>query len=131
MITLTPISISATAQQYDVRVVQKLCKAVCINDNVQPQYRVEYVASEPVLVNGTAYVTITAKGSVSYQPAGCSNCFGRTDLFSESFEVAFIGDTVPTIALTQGSQKGSLVQLQCCKSDKYAISTNLTITATF
>ena len=131
MIQLTPISISATAQQYNVRIAETLCQSICLNDSIQPQYDVTFSVGNINVNNGTAFVTINAVGSILYVPKGCCNCNSRRDMFSESFEVAFVGTGTPTIALTTDGQVGNPTNVECCKANKYAISTNLTITATF
>lgn len=131
MIRLTPISISATAQQYNVQIAETLCQYVCITDAIQPQYDVTFTVGDIKVVDGTAFVTINAQGSILYKPASCGNCNSRRDMFNETFEVAFVGSGTPTVVLTTNAQKGETFGAVCCKSNKYAISTDLTITATF
>lgn len=131
MIQLAPISITATAQQYDVRVTEKLCQSICVSDTIKPQYDIAFSVGNINVVDGTAFVTINANGSILYVPKGCNNCTSRRDMFSETFEVAFVGTGTPTIALTTAGQYGEPTNISCCKANEYAISTNLTITATF
>lgn len=130
MIQLNPIAIAATTQQYAATVVENLCQAFCLTDSVQPQGNVTYSVSGIEVVNGTAYVTIDANGSVVYQPKGA--CCARTKLFNESFVVAFVGTGTPTITLTQVAGPQSPENVKCCnRAYGWSISTNLTITATF
>lgn len=130
MIQLTPIAIAATSQQYDVRVVENLCQGYCVNNTIQPQSTIKFSAGDPVVVNGTAFVTITATGSIVYQPK--NSCRTATKLFSESFQVAFVGTGTPRIALTVGSQTNEADNVKCCnRAYGWAMSTNLTIAATF
>ena len=131
MIQTTPILITATAQQYNVRISERLCQSICVNDTIKPQYNVTFSVGNINSVNGTAFVTINAQGSILYVPHNCGNCNSRRDMFNETFEVAFEGTGVPTIALTTDAQQGEPIQVSCCKTNMYAISTNLTITATF
>lgn len=131
MIQLTPIAIAATSQQYDVRVVENLCQAYCLTQDIQPAYTISFVAGTPTVVDGTAFVTITVNGTVTYKPYGCG-CNSKVKQFTESFQVAFVGTGTPTISLVVGSQMSGAENVKCCnKAYGYGISTNLTITATF
>lgn len=130
MIQLNPIAIAATSQQYAVRVAENLCQAFCLTDNVQPQAQVTYSVGDIEVVNGTAFVTINADGNIMYPPKGC--CGTKTKLFHESFVIGFVGQGVPTIALTQGSETQAADNVKCCnRAYGWSITTNLTITATF
>lgn len=130
MIQLNPIAIAATSQQYAVTVVENLCQAFCLSDSVQPQGNVTYSVGNVDVVNGTAYVTIEANGTVVYKPKDA--CCARTKLFNESFVVAFEGAGTPTIAITQVAGTQSAQNVKCCnRAYGWSISTNLTITATF
>lgn len=130
MIQLNPIAIAATSQQYAVRLVENLCQAFCLTDSVQPLGNVAYSVGSVNVVNGTAYVTIEANGSVVYKPK--DSCCARTKLFNESFVVAFVGTGTPTIALTQVAGPQAAENVKCCsRAYGWSISTNLTITATF
>lgn len=131
MIQLTPIAIATDSQQYDVKVVENLCQAYCLTQDIQPAYSISFVAGTPIVVNGTAFVNITVNGAITYKPYGCS-CNSKVKQFTETFQVAFVGTGTPTIALTVGSQTSGAENVKCCnKVYGYGISTNLTITATF
>lgn len=130
MIQLNPIAIAATSQQYAVRVVENLCQAFCLTDSVQPQGNVTYSVGNIEVVNGTAYVTIEANGSIVYKPK--DSCCARTKLFNESFVVAFVGTGTPTITLTQVAGPQASENVKCCnRAYGWSIVANLTITATF
>ena len=83
MIQLTPIAIAATSQQYAARIVENLCNAFCRTDAVQPQGNVTYSVSSIKVVNGTAFVTIEANGSIQYVARGCNTCRTKTRMFNE------------------------------------------------
>ena len=78
MIQLTPIAIAATSQQYAARIVENLCSAFCLTDAIQPTGNVTYSVSSIKVVNGTAFVTIAANGSIQYVPKGCNPCRVRS-----------------------------------------------------
>lgn len=130
MIQLTPIAIAATAQQYAVRVTENLCQGYCLTNNVQPQAQVTYAVGKIEVNNGTAFVTINATGNILYQPKG--TCCTKTEMFNESFVVAFEGTGTPTIELTTDGEVQSAENVKCCnRAYGWSITTNLTITATF
>lgn len=131
-INLLPVSLTATVQQYAAEFIAYLCRDYCVNNSVSPQMTVNYEVSKVEAVNGTAFVTIKANAHVIYQEAcGCS-CHAKTDMFNESFKVAFVGSGVPTVALTQTPHVNGPEDVRCCnKSNAFSTTTDLTITATF
>ena len=132
MIQLTPIAIAATSQQYAARIVENLCNAFCLTDAVQPQGNVTYSVSSIKVVNGTAFVTIEANGSIQYVPKGCGTCRTKTRMFNESFTLAFVGTGTPTVTITQGSQTQAAENIKCCnRASGWSITTDITVTATF
>lgn len=132
MIKLNPIAIGATSQQYVAQVTENLCKGFCLTNPTQPIGNVTYSVGNIDVVDGTAFVTINAIGTITYQPIGCGSCGTRVESFSESFVVAFVGAGTPTIALTQGSVSQSASNVKCCnRAYAWNIATNLTIDATF
>ena len=130
MIQLTPISIAATTQQYSVRIVERLCSAFCLTDDTQPQASVTYSVGNIKVVDGVAFVTVEANGSILYKPKG--SCRTVPKIFNESLVVAFVGATTPTIALTQTGQIQAADDVKCCNSaNAWSITSSLAITATF
>ena len=98
MISVTPISIAATAQSYAAELTEKLCQPYCVNASIQPIVDVVYSIDEQTLVGTTLYVTIKAQGSVEYVPrCGCA-CNPKSKIFTEYFTVAFAGATAATTA---------------------------------
>lgn len=132
MIQITPIAIAATSQQYAARIVENLCSAFCLTDAIQPSGTVTYSVSSIKVVNGTAFVTIDANGSIQYVPKGCDGCHTKTRMFNEEFVVAFVGTGTPTVTITQGSEVQAADNVKCCnRAYGWSITTDLTITATF
>ena len=132
MIQLTPIAIAATSQQYAARIVENLCNAFCLTDAVQPQGNVAYSVSSIKVVNGVAFVTIAANGSIQYIPKGCDTCRTKTRMYNEEFTLAFVGTGTPTVTITQGSQIQSAENIKCCnRAYGWSITTDITVTATF
>lgn len=132
MITMNPIAITATSQEYAINVTENLCRGFCLTNAVQPQGTITYSVDNINVVNGTAFVTITGSGNITYIPIGCDNCGTRIESFSESFVVAFVGTGTPTISLTQGPSAQSAENVKCCnKAFAWSITTDLTIDATF
>ena len=132
MIQLTPIAIAATSQQYAARVVENLCSAFCLTDSIQPSGNVTYSVSSIKVVNGTAFVTISANGSIQYVPKGCNGCRVRTRMFNEEFVLAFVGIGTPTVTITQGSEVQAAEDVKCCnRAYGWSITTDIIVTATF
>lgn len=91
MINVTPIAISANSQQYAVSITENLCQCYCLNATVQPQAEVKYSVASQQVLNGMTYLTILAKGSITYMPRGSNPrccCRPLTKMFTESFDVS-------------------------------------------
>lgn len=132
MIKLNPIAIGTATQQYAVKVTENLCRGFCLTNPVQPQGNITYSVGSINVVDGTAFVTINATGTITYQPLNGGSCCTRVETFSESFVVGFIGSGTPTITLTQGATAQSAENVKCCnRAYAWSILTNLTIVATF
>lgn len=132
MIKLNPIAIAATSQQYAAQITEVLCGPFCLTDAIQPIGNVTYNVSRINVINGTAFVTISASGSIQYVPKGACGCKTRTRMFNEEFVVAFVGTGIPTVTITQGSQMQTPENVKCCgRAYAWSIATNLTINATF
>lgn len=132
MVQLTPISITATTQQYLVNVVENLCQAYCLNSAVHPTGVVTFSVAGQQTTATQTIVTINAAVAITYQPLGC--CKSVVRQFNEQFQVAFIGaaGAVPTIAITPLATVVSEANVKC-GSRAYGISlaTPVTIGATY
>ena len=132
MIKLNPILIAATSQEYVAQLTENLCGAFCLTDSIQPQGNVTYSVAGINVVNGTAFVTIAANGSITYVPKGACGCRTKTRMFNEEFVVAFTGTGTATVTITQGSQMQQAENIKCCgRAYGWSIITGLTISATF
>ena len=102
MINVTPIAISANSQQYAVSITEHLCQCYCLNATVQPQAEVKYSVASQQVLNGMTYLTILAKGSITYMPRGSNPrccCRPLTKMFTESFDVIFAGVGIAGLAI--------------------------------
>lgn len=132
MVQLTPISITATSQQYLVNVVENLCQAYCVNNAVQPTGIVTFSVAGQQTTATQTIVTINAAVAVTYQPVGCSKSVVKQ--FNEQFQVAFIGaaNAVPTIAITPLATVVSEENVKCGrKAYGISLATPMTIGATY
>lgn len=78
MINVTPIAIAATSQQYAVSITENLCQCYCLNADIQPQADVKFSIASQQVVNGMTYITVLAKGSITYMPRNAGRCCWQT-----------------------------------------------------
>lgn len=132
MVTLAPIAISPTSQQYLVNIVENLCQAFCATSSIQPSGTVNFTVLDQQTSGTQTVVTINAAVNVTYTPIGMCRAVSRQ--FTEQFQVAFIGTAgqVPSIALTPLATIVSNENVKC-NNRAYGISlaTPLTIAATY
>ena len=115
MINVTPIAISATSQQYAVSITENLCQC-CLNATVQPQADVKFSVASQQVLNGMTYLTILAKGSITYMPRGNNPrccCRPLTRMFTESFDVIFATAETAAPTLTVGETLESAANVKC------------------
>lgn len=133
MVTLAPIAITSTSQQYLVNIVENLCQPYCATGSIQPTGGVTYTVLNQQTSGTQTVVTINAAVTVLYTPLGMCKSVPRQ--FNEQFQVAFISTTsgsVPTIALTPLETVITSDNIKCCnKAYGVSLSTPLTIAATF
>lgn len=132
MVTLAPIAITATSQQYLVNLTENLCQPICSNGAKNITGGVNFSVASVKNNNTQTVVTINAAATFVYQPIG--GCKSVVKQYSEQFQVAFIGtaNSVPTITLAQLNTDFDTTKVKCCnKAYGVTISTPLTITATF
>ena len=116
MINVTPIAISATSQQYAVSITENLCQCYCLNATVQPQADVKFSVANQQVLNGMTYLTILAKGSITYMPRGNNPrccCRPLTRMFTESFDVIFATAETAAPTLTVGETLESAANVKC------------------
>lgn len=132
MVTLAPIAITATSQQYLVNLTENLCQPICSNGAKNITGGVNFTVISIQNNNTQTIVTINAAATMVYTPIG--SCKSVVRQFNEQFQVAFIGaaNTTPTIALTPLNTDFDTTNVKCCnKAYGVTISTPLTIVATF
>lgn len=132
MVTLAPIAIAATSQQYLVSIVENLCQPVCATSGTQPTGSVNFTVASIQNNNTQTIVTINAAVTVVYTPTG--SCKSVVKQYVEQFQVAFIGAAgqTPTIALTPLNTEIDSVNVKCCnRAYGVSLATPLTIDATF
>lgn len=130
MVRLSPVGLAAApvANQLSVLVTyrEKLCRPFCIDSSIQPLATVVYTTGQAVLDGTTVFIPVTARITVVI---GCG-CNAKTQLFTEQFYVAFVGQTALPSSVTLTSvgrlQNGSCVK--CGKAFAYSINDSLTIT---
>ena len=130
MVRLSPVGLAAApvANQLSVLVTyrEKLCRPFCIDSSIQPLATVVYTTGQAVLNDTTVFIPITARITVV---TGCG-CNAKTQLFTEQFYVAFVGQTALPTSVTLTSvgrlQNGSCVK--CGRAFAYSINDSLTVT---
>lgn len=130
MIRLSPVGLAAApvANQLSVLATyrEKLCRPFCIDSSIQPLATVVYTTGQAVLDGTTVFIPVTARITVVN---GCG-CNAKTQLFTEQFYVAFVGQTAlpSSVTLTSAGrlQNGSCVK--CGKAFAYSINDSLTVT---
>lgn len=130
MVRLSPVGLAAApvANQLSVLVTyrEKLCRHFCIDSSIQPLATVVYTTGQAVLDGTTVFIPVTARITVV---TGCG-CNAKTQLFTEQFYVAFVGQTAlpSSVTLTSAGrlQNGSCVK--CGKAFAYSINDSLTVT---
>lgn len=115
MIHVTPIAISATSQQYAVSITESLCQCYCLNADVQPTADLKFSVASQQVVNGMTYLTILAKGSITYLPRGAGRCCCRplTRMFAETFDVIFAEAETAAPTLTVGTTVEAAANVKC------------------
>lgn len=130
MVRLSPVGLAAApvANQLSVLITyrEKLCRPFCIDSSIQPLATVVYTTGQAVLDGTTVFIPVTARITVV---TGCG-CNAKTQLFTEQFYVAFVGQTALPSSVTLTSvgrlQNGSCVK--CGKAFAYSINDSLTVT---
>lgn len=119
---------SATTQQLLVEVTESVCRPYCVLSNIQPTATVSFTKGTVTTINGLAVVPVTATVNVvTPNPSGCG-C-AHTQLFAETFDVAFTATDANTITLTQGADTIVLpANVKCNKAYGVNLTTSLSIT---
>lgn len=115
MIHVTPIAIATDSQQYAVSITENLCQCYCLNAEIQPTADVKFSVASQQVVNGMTYMTILAKGSITYLPRGAGRCCCKplTKLFAETFDIIFATAETAAPTLTVGTTVESAANVKC------------------
>lgn len=130
MVTLSPVGLAAAPVANQVSFLatfkERLCQPFCIDSTVQPQSSVVYTTGTPRLVGTTVFVPVKAVISVVMQ--GCK-CNAKTQLYTETFDVAFQGQTAlpTTVTLTSVGRTVGGGNIKCGCAHSYMINDSLTI----
>lgn len=131
MVVLSPVGLAAAPVANQVSFLatfkEKLCKPFCVDSTVQPQATITYSTGTPRLVQTTVFVPVTAVISIVTQP-GC--CNAKTQLYTETFYVAFQGrTTVPaSVTLTSVGRLAGPTYVRCGKASQFKIDDSLVVT---
>lgn len=132
---LSPVGASVAPAANQLRVLavfkEKVCKPYCVDSTVQPQTTLVYKVGTTRLVGTTLYIPITATITV-VTPNGC--CNANTQVFSETFVLAFQGYSGPPTVGPTITNLGRDVQPSCVKCGcAYGVTVNdsllITLTA--
>lgn len=131
MVVLSPVGLAVAPVANQVSLLatfkEKLCKPFCVDSTVQPQATITYSTGTPRLVQSTVFVPVTAVISIVMQP-GC--CNAKTQLYTETFYVAFQGQTaVPaSVTLTSVGRLVGPACIRCGKANQFKIDDSLVVT---
>lgn len=131
MVVLSPVGLAAAPVANQVSFLatykEKLCKPFCVDSTVQPQATITYSTGTPRLVQTTVFVPVTAVISIVTQP-GC--CNAKTQLYTETFYVAFQGrTTIPaSVTLTSVGRLAGPTSVRCGKASQFKIDDSLVVT---
>lgn len=132
MLTISPVGLAATAltaNQVSLLAVikEKLLRPICTDSTVQPQVSVVYTTGTPVFNGSTVFIPVQATVTIVTQ--GCNNR-ANTQLFTETFDVAFQGQTaVPTsVVLASVGRNIEGTNVRCGKAYTYTVYDSITVT---
>lgn len=134
-VTVSPVGL-ATAQVVNVANImatykEKLCRPYCIDSTIQPQVSVVYTTGTPRLNGSTIFIPVRATITIVTQDNRCG-CNAHTQLFTETFVVAFQGQTaLPTsIILDNVGRDAFGSNVNCGRACSYTINDSIAITIT-
>lgn len=108
---------------------EKLCRTACAISSNQPNATVSYTNETPLLRGTTVLVPVVARITITTPGCGCA---ASTQTVTERFAVTFQGQTaLPTsVTINQEGEFQGLINVNCGKSNCYAITDSLSITIT-
>jgi|GEM_PF-2242593 len=121
-------------QQFAAIVKERLCRAVCVNQSIQPTATVRYSLENQTTTGTTTCVELVAQGTIQYVPKGGCGCNTVTQQFVERTMLMFANSAAtaaPTISLTQGVSDGVLADKRCNVGKAYQITTDVSVSAVY
>lgn len=117
---------SGTTQNLLVEVSERICKSYPANGFVRPSVSATYSAGATKIVGTSAVIPITAVVTVITPSADCGCAV--TQIFTETFNIAFASTGTNTATLTQGQTLVEPLYVRCCKARGIKASTVLSVT---
>lgn len=119
---------TATSQELLVEITESTCRQFCVNSVSQPSASVAFSVSSVRELNGNAIATINAVVTVftpNQNPCGCA----KTQLFTESFDIAFEATATNNVTLAAGDEVITVpAMVKCCRAGGVRLTTTLTAT---
>lgn len=130
MITISPVGLAATALTANqlsllVGIKEKLCRSYCMG-SFNPLVSVSYSYNTPTLSGNTVFIPVTAIITV-ISPGKCCN---NTQIFAESFTVAFQDQTELPATITIASEGHTEDIGGNCRSNQLTYQDSITISLT-
>lgn len=124
---LIPISpSSATTEELLVEITEQLCRPFCVNSMAYPTATVTFTASPVSVINGNAVFTVFANVTVTSADGKSCGC-AHTQVFTETFDLAFNEGTTNVVTLTPGTEvRVAPAYVKCCKAGGVKLVTSLT-----
>lgn len=134
-VTISPVGLAtapvANTVSFMATYKERLCRPFCIDSTIQPQVSVVYTTGTPRLIDETVYVPIEAVITVVTQSKQCG-CNAHTQLFTESYKIAFQGQTALPSAVTLSSVGRDMAgsNVNCGYAFSYTINDSLALSIT-
>ena len=134
-VTISPVGLAAApvanTAAFMATYKERLCRPFCIDSTIQPQVSVVYTTGTPRLTDTTVFIPVQAVITIVSTQNKCG-CNASTRLITESFVIAFQGQTALPTAVTLTNvgrdQYGSDVSCGCAHT--YTINDSLTLAIT-
>lgn len=124
---LIPVA-TATSQEMLVEITERVCHPFCINATAQPSASVVFTVGTARVVNSNAIVPVTAKVTV-VTPDAQSGSLAKTQVFTETFDIAFEAATTNAVTLVPGADiVVTPARVKCCVANGVKLITTLTAT---
>ena len=120
--------VTGDSQQVVADITERICRPFCFLGQAQPTATVSFVPGTATVADGVAIVPMTALVTVvspTDQPCGCAH----TQVFRESFTLAFAATGTNTVTVTDGTATVvTPAYTKCCKA--YGVNVKKSFVAT-